>query len=53
MKKTLQSAALWGVILHAQAGARLSRRQALGYLARDISAEIPDVLNDLHKRIHA
>jgi ADP-dependent NAD(P)H-hydrate dehydratase len=44
----LPSAALWGVILHAQAGARLSvQRGYLGYLARDISAEIPDVLHDL------
>jgi len=44
----LPSAALWGVLLHAQAGARLSfRRGSLGYLARDISAEIPDVLCSL------
>jgi NAD(P)H-hydrate repair Nnr-like enzyme with NAD(P)H-hydrate dehydratase domain len=50
----LQSAALWGVILHAQAGASLSRRQApLGYLARDISAEIPDVLRSLDNTVHA
>ena len=50
----LQSASLWGVILHAQAGASLSRRQApLGYLARDISAEIPDVLRSLDKTTHA
>ena len=41
------SAALWGVLLHAQAGARLSLQRPLGYLARDISAEIPDVLRDL------
>lgn len=48
----LSSAALWGVLLHAQAGARLSRQRPLGYLARDISAEIPDVLRDL-EAIHA
>jgi len=41
----LLSAALWGVVLHAQAGAQLSSRYGpLGYLARDISAVIPDVL---------
>ena len=44
----LPSTPLWGVILHAQAGARLSQRHgALGYLARDISAEIPAVLREL------
>lgn len=48
----LLSAALWGVLLHAQAGARLSLQRPLGYLARDISAEIPDVLRDL-EAIHA
>jgi ADP-dependent NAD(P)H-hydrate dehydratase len=50
----LLSAALWGVVLHARAGQRLSVRQApLGYLARDIGAEIPDVLRDLEKSLHA
>jgi hydroxyethylthiazole kinase-like uncharacterized protein yjeF len=43
----LPSTALWGVVLHAQAGACLSGRHgAIGYLARDISAEIPEVLRD-------
>lgn len=46
----LLDAAQWGVLLHARAGARLSTRQApLGYLARDISAEIPEVLRELEK----
>lgn len=48
----LLGAAQWGVLLHARAGARLSARQApLGYLARDISAEIPDVLRELDKGV--
>ena len=46
----LPSAALWGVVLHARAGARLNAQHGpLGYLARDISAEIPGVLGDLHE----
>lgn len=45
----LPSAALWGVMLHARAGERLNLRHgSLGYLARDISAQIPDVLCDLN-----
>jgi hydroxyethylthiazole kinase-like uncharacterized protein yjeF len=41
-------AALWAVVLHAQAGARLSERHgALGFLAREIAAEIPAVLQTL------
>lgn len=41
-------AALWGVVLHAQAGARLSRRHgALGFLAREIAGEVPAVLHTL------
>jgi len=44
----LLSAALWGVVLHARAGARLSSKHGrLGYLARDISAEITGALSDL------
>lgn len=51
---SLLSAAQWGVMLHARAGARLSARQApLGYLARDISAEIPDVLRELDQSMQA
>jgi hydroxyethylthiazole kinase-like uncharacterized protein yjeF len=38
-------AALWGVYLHGEAGARLARRIGpLGYLARELAAEIPGIL---------
>jgi hydroxyethylthiazole kinase-like uncharacterized protein yjeF len=38
-------AAVWGVWLHAQAGMRLSKRQGtVGFLAREIAAEIPSLL---------
>lgn len=41
-------AALWGVVLHGQAGERLSRRHgALGFLAREIAGEVPAVLHAL------
>jgi ADP-dependent NAD(P)H-hydrate dehydratase len=40
-----EQAAVWGVHLHAQAGARLSRRLGLvGFLAREISAEVPTLM---------
>jgi len=40
-----EQAATWGVYLHAQAGARLSRRIGkLGFLAREIAGEIPALL---------
>ena len=40
-------AALWGVHLHREAGARLARDIGpLGYLARELLAEIPRVLNN-------
>lgn len=40
-----EQASVWGVWLHARAGARLSRRQgAVGFLAREIAAEIPGLL---------
>lgn len=40
-------AAVWGVYLHAQAGAALERRQGpLGPLAREIAAELPALLPD-------
>lgn len=42
---TLDQATCWGVALHAQAGARLARQFGqLGYLAREIPAEIPALL---------
>jgi hydroxyethylthiazole kinase-like uncharacterized protein yjeF len=41
------SAALWGVHLHREAGARLARNIGpLGYLARELLPEIPRVLNE-------
>lgn len=42
---TPEQAAVWGVHLHAKAGARLSRRLGLvGFLAREISGEIPGLM---------
>lgn len=38
-------ATVWGVYLHAEAGARLARRQGpIGYLARELLAEIPGIM---------
>ncbi|MDR6993102.1 hydroxyethylthiazole kinase-like uncharacterized protein yjeF [Luteimonas sp. 3794] len=40
-----EQAAVWGVHLHAKAGARLSRRSGLvGFLAREISGEVPGLM---------
>lgn len=45
---TLAQATVWGVALHARAGERLAQRFGqLGYLARDIPAEIPALLEEL------
>lgn len=47
----LEQAAAWGVVLHALAGKRLSRRHGpLGFLAREVSAEIPAVLRQFGQR---
>jgi ADP-dependent NAD(P)H-hydrate dehydratase len=41
----LEQAAAWGVALHARAGAKLARRYGpLGYLARELAAEIPALM---------
>ncbi len=41
-------ATLWGVFLHGEAGARLARRQGLvGYLARELLAEVPPIMAGL------
>lgn len=41
-------AAAWGVYLHARAGERLAdARGPLGYLARELSAEIPSLMKEL------
>lgn len=42
---TLEQAAAWGVALHAMAGEQLALKHGpLGYLAREISAEVPALL---------
>jgi hydroxyethylthiazole kinase-like uncharacterized protein yjeF len=44
----LEQAAAWGVALHAMAGEQLALRHGpLGYLAREISAEVPALLRSL------
>ncbi len=43
-------AAVWGVSLHARAGAVLSRRIGLGFLARELAAEIPPLMRELAPR---
>jgi ADP-dependent NAD(P)H-hydrate dehydratase len=44
----LEHAAVWGVALHARAGARLAHRLGrLGYLAREIATEIPRLSDEL------
>ena len=37
-------AALWGVYVHAHAGERLVKRNGIGFLAREIAAEVPAIL---------
>lgn len=45
---SLEQAAAWGVALHASAGEQLSIKYGvLGYLAREISAEVPGLLRTL------
>ena len=45
---TLEQAAAWGVALHAMAGEQLSLRHGpLGYLAREITGEVPALLRAL------
>lgn len=44
---TIEQAACWGVFLHGEAGTRLANAQGpLGFLARELSAEIPRILRD-------
>lgn len=48
---TLLQAAVWGVYLHARAGERLAQRMGrLGYLARELSAEVPSLMSALGER---
>lgn len=42
-------AAVWAVYLHATAGKRLGARIGIGFLAREISSEIPVILRDLSR----
>jgi NAD(P)H-hydrate repair Nnr-like enzyme with NAD(P)H-hydrate dehydratase domain len=45
---TLDQAAVWAVYLHGAAGNRLKRRMgAVGFLARELSDEIPALMNGL------
>jgi len=47
----LEQACAWGVMLHAMAGAALGRRLGpVGYLARELPAEIPALLRKLQAR---
>lgn len=40
-------AALWGVYLHGEAGKRLGKREGpLGFLARDLAAEVPPIMRE-------
>jgi hydroxyethylthiazole kinase-like uncharacterized protein yjeF len=44
----LEQAAVWGVALHARAGVALSQRHGeLGYLARELAAEVPAIMGQL------
>ncbi|HEX3467925.1 MAG TPA: NAD(P)H-hydrate dehydratase [Candidatus Elarobacter sp.] len=40
-------AAVWAVALHARAGEALARRVGLGFLARELPAEIPPIMREL------
>ncbi len=42
-----EQACAWGIMLHAGAGARLASRGPLGFLARELPAEVPAVLSQL------
>lgn len=43
-------AALWAVYLHGEAGTRLARSQGpLGFLARELAAEVPHILRDVEE----
>jgi hydroxyethylthiazole kinase-like uncharacterized protein yjeF len=44
-------AAVWGVYLHARAGERTAKRMGrLGYLARELSSEVPALMSELDRR---
>jgi ADP-dependent NAD(P)H-hydrate dehydratase len=44
-------ASAWGVLLHARAGHELARRRGpLGYLARELSAEVPGLVHSIGRK---
>ncbi len=43
-------AAIWGVFLHAQAGLTLGRKMGVGFLARELLAELPPIMRRLSAR---
>lgn len=48
---TVEQAAVWGVLLHAQAGQNLAQRiGSIGYLAREIADEIPALMDQFARR---
>ena len=48
---TLDQAAVWGAYLHGAAGRRLKQKMGLiGFLARELSSEVPAVMNGLTPR---
>jgi ADP-dependent NAD(P)H-hydrate dehydratase len=48
---TLDQAAVWAVYLHGAAGNRLKRRMGpIGFLARELSDEVPELMNSLSSR---
>ncbi|GAC1407590.1 MAG: NAD(P)H-hydrate dehydratase [Burkholderiaceae bacterium] len=50
---SLEQACVWGVALHARAGEALARKLGpTGYLAREISAEVPRLMHEM-TRVHA
>ncbi len=44
---SLEQACAWGIVLHATAGARLASSGPLGFLARELPAEVPAALHQL------
>ena len=46
---SLEQACAWGIVLHAAAGERLSRKCPLGFLARELPGEVPAALHQLSK----
>jgi hydroxyethylthiazole kinase-like uncharacterized protein yjeF len=48
---TIEQASAWGIALHAHAGKKLAARVGrLGYLAREIAAEVPAIMQSLTHR---